>query len=181
MPGGRGSAGHGLQRAARARQERKRAAPRLTRPILLRRSKTTIARIRTLKYLDDRPVFPEDRRLAEAWARGGREAEQTERKAINDEKRASERKNMEAFRKMQARRPPAAPLRRRPDGVRRHGRGLGHVGDCGRARRLICHHSPFAHCLLPAMCTRRRKKQEGRMGPTTAGGELVPAVALAPR
>ena len=49
--------------------------------------KTLTARIPTLKYLDDRPVFEDDRRSAEAWARGGREAETAEREAIKQEKR----------------------------------------------------------------------------------------------
>jgi len=33
--------------------------------------KKIISEIPNLKYLDDRPVFEEDRRRAEAWARGG--------------------------------------------------------------------------------------------------------------
>lgn len=37
--------------------------------------KTVIAKIPTLKYLDDRPVFEEDRRRAEAFAEGGMKAE----------------------------------------------------------------------------------------------------------
>lgn len=44
--------------------------------------KTLIAKIPSLKYLDDRPVFPEDRRHAEAFSRGGIEEERTEREKI---------------------------------------------------------------------------------------------------
>jgi len=35
-----------------------------------------------LKFVDDRPVFPEDRRRAEAYARGGIEEERKEMKLI---------------------------------------------------------------------------------------------------
>lgn len=48
--------------------------------------KTVIAKIPTLMYLDDRPVFEEDRRHAEAFARGGIEAEREERAIIKREK-----------------------------------------------------------------------------------------------
>lgn len=48
--------------------------------------KTVIAKIPTLMYLDDRPVFEEDRRHAEAFARGGIEAEREERNIIKREK-----------------------------------------------------------------------------------------------
>ena len=42
--------------------------------------KKMIASIPTLKYLDDRPVFEEDRRFAEAFMRGGIEEERAERR-----------------------------------------------------------------------------------------------------
>jgi len=41
--------------------------------------RTLTINIKTLNYLDDRPVFPRDRALAEAWARGGPEEEAKER------------------------------------------------------------------------------------------------------
>lgn len=62
--------------------------------------KTLIAGIPTLKYLDDRPVFDEDRRYAEAFARGGLEEERKERDSIKKEKEETHWKNHEAFRKM---------------------------------------------------------------------------------
>jgi len=45
--------------------------------------KTMIARIPTLKYLDDRPVFEDDRRNSEAFHRGGLDEERKERDIIH--------------------------------------------------------------------------------------------------
>ena len=59
--------------------------------------KTLIVKIPTLKYLDDKPVFDEDRRFAEAWSRGGIQEERTEREKFKQEKEEAHWKNHEAF------------------------------------------------------------------------------------
>jgi dynein assembly factor 1 len=46
-----------------------------------------INKIPTLTYLDDRPVFKDDRRTAEAFCRGGFEEEKEERMKIKQEKK----------------------------------------------------------------------------------------------
>merc|ERR1719450_135202 len=53
-----------------------------------------------LKYLDDRPVFQDDRRAAEAFNRGGIEEERAERRRIKEQEKENHRKNMEAFSRM---------------------------------------------------------------------------------
>lgn len=62
--------------------------------------KTIITKIPTLTYLDDRPVFEDDRRRAEAWSRGGIEEERLEMKRIKKEKDDKHWANHEAFRLM---------------------------------------------------------------------------------
>lgn len=59
--------------------------------------KKIISDIPNLKYLDDRPVFEEDRRRAEAWAQGGMDAERAEMKKIKKEKEDKHWAQHEAF------------------------------------------------------------------------------------
>jgi len=49
--------------------------------------KVIIHELPKLNYLDDRPVFPEDRRYAEAFHRGGIAEERLERKKVLKEKK----------------------------------------------------------------------------------------------
>merc|ERR1712060_669023 len=53
-----------------------------------------------LRYLDDRPVFPDDRRAADAFNRGGIEEERAERRRIRDEERDKHDRNLKAFGEM---------------------------------------------------------------------------------
>ena len=41
--------------------------------------KSIISRLPNLKYIDDKPIFEDEKRYAEAWARGGVEEERKER------------------------------------------------------------------------------------------------------
>ena len=59
--------------------------------------KMIIAKIPNLKFLDDRPVFEDDRRRAEAYLRGGMEEERKEMKLIKKEKEAKHWANHDAF------------------------------------------------------------------------------------
>ncbi|XP_077978577.1 uncharacterized protein LOC144434014 isoform X2 [Glandiceps talaboti] len=59
--------------------------------------KTLIIKIKSLVYLDDRPVFDKDRALAEAWARGGREEEKAERQRWIDADKAKMQASFDAM------------------------------------------------------------------------------------
>ena len=48
-----------------------------------------------LTYLDDRPVFPNERELVQAWLDGGVDAERTARDSIRERERARDRRNFE--------------------------------------------------------------------------------------
>ncbi|CAM9800164.1 unnamed protein product, partial [Sphacelaria rigidula] len=70
--------------------------------------KTLVSRCANLKYLDDRPVFDEERRRCVAWSRGmaegglprAQEAERDEMARIREEKRAHEERQYLAFEQM---------------------------------------------------------------------------------
>lgn len=62
--------------------------------------KTIIAKIKTLRYLDDRPVFEEDRRHAEAFNQGGIDAERAERDLMKKEKNDAHHEYHRRFKEM---------------------------------------------------------------------------------
>lgn len=62
--------------------------------------KTLIHRIPTLKYLDDRPVFDDERRFVEAFFRGGIEEEKLERQKYKQEQEEAHWRNHNAFKQM---------------------------------------------------------------------------------
>lgn len=54
-----------------------------------------------LKFLDERPVTSEERRLNDAWGREGREGENEERKKINEEKKQETQRYLDGLKKTQ--------------------------------------------------------------------------------
>merc|ERR1719473_1242619 len=62
--------------------------------------KTVIAMLPELKYLDDRPVFVEDRRTSEAFIAGGLEGERECRRIMKQEKEESHQRQMMQFKRM---------------------------------------------------------------------------------
>jgi dynein assembly factor 1 len=62
--------------------------------------KTLVAKLPTLKYLDDRPVFEDDRIFAEAFHRGGFDEERKERERVRKQKEDEHWKNHENFQEM---------------------------------------------------------------------------------
>jgi len=63
--------------------------------------KVVVAKIKTLTYLDDRPITPTERRTCEAWIRGGHDAEVDERHRIREEEKDHDRRNFEALERLQ--------------------------------------------------------------------------------
>ena len=62
--------------------------------------KTVTCALPSLNYLDDAPVFPKDRRLAEAWLRGGLEEERAERARIFEDEKAERERQRRNFERM---------------------------------------------------------------------------------
>jgi len=62
--------------------------------------KNTIYHCKKLKYLDDRPIFDDERRLVNAWYKNGREGEKLERIKMNNEKRLKTEERLQKFQEM---------------------------------------------------------------------------------
>ena len=62
--------------------------------------KTLISKIDTLKYIDDKPIFDDEKRFALAFARGGYEEEKKERARYREEIRQKEEQRIRDFCKM---------------------------------------------------------------------------------
>lgn len=76
--------------------------------------KTVVSRLKHLRYLDDRPVFEEERLRCEAWARGfeeggARAAADAEKAEIRRQREEKQRRDEENFRGPYLHVPPAAP------------------------------------------------------------------------
>jgi len=56
-----------------------------------------ISTLETLTYLDERPVFEEERRFAEAFSTGGKEKEKEERKLWDDERKEKQMQYLKDF------------------------------------------------------------------------------------
>lgn len=65
--------------------------------------KTVITSLPNLKYLDDRPVFDDERRFAEAWKRGGLDEERKERAKYKQEQEEEHWRRHEEFKSMMQR------------------------------------------------------------------------------
>ena len=59
--------------------------------------KKTLAALPQLTYLDERPVFEEERRMVAAWSRGGVEEEREEKGRMRREEKDKERRQWELF------------------------------------------------------------------------------------
>merc|ERR1719231_2006282 len=57
--------------------------------------RTVISRCKALSYLDDRPIFEEERKATGAWAVGGLPAEREERRRQREEKDLAHRRNLD--------------------------------------------------------------------------------------
>ncbi|KAJ3310310.1 Dynein assembly factor 1, axonemal [Boothiomyces sp. JEL0838] len=60
-----------------------------------------VSKIKTLTYLDDRPIFEKERLTTDAWAVGGMEGERLERERIYEEEKKKQEANFEAMRILQ--------------------------------------------------------------------------------
>jgi hypothetical protein len=91
--------------------------------------RTVISRCKSLTYLDDRPVFEDERLTVEAWAIGGLPAERAERRRQREEKDAAHRRNIEYMQNLMAGGKKAREERERKE--REEGEGMADEGEEG--------------------------------------------------
>lgn len=63
---------------------------------------TMIAKIPSLTYLDDRPVFPDEHEVVQAWARDGLDGERAAREQIAERKKQREARNYQFMQAIRA-------------------------------------------------------------------------------
>lgn len=69
---------------------------------LVFRRHNLISKIPTLTYLDDRPVFPDEHEVVQAWASGGLDGERLAREQIAERKKQRELRNYEFMQAIRA-------------------------------------------------------------------------------
>lgn len=99
--------------------------------------KNMVAAMKQLTYLDERPVFPDERATTDAWAVGGAEAEQAARDAIRKEKLAHLNSCVDVMQKLAAEKKDLKEQREREWEAQRTARDEAERTERARRRALV--------------------------------------------